>query len=149
MRLNRVLLTHADSDHTGGALSVLAAQPQADLLGSGIAALADQAQRPWQPCARGSNGFGMACTSACCGRHPPPFVPPTTNTNAQSCVLLVRSAHGATALLAGDLERAQEHALLALHAGQTSDLQAHASVVAHHGAKPPPLPRGWPLCSPR
>ncbi len=53
VRLDRVLLTHADSDHTGGALSVLAAQPQADLLGSGIAALADQAQRPWQPCARG------------------------------------------------------------------------------------------------
>jgi competence protein ComEC len=136
VRLNRVLLTHADSDHTGGALSVLAAQPQADLLGSGIAALADQAQRPWQPCARGQQW-------AWDGVHFSVLWPaPATvkaanhkNTNAQSCVLLVRSAHGATALLAGDLERAQEHALLALHAGQSSDLQAHALVVAHHGSQ--------------
>ncbi len=136
VRLDRVLLTHADSDHTGGALSVLAAQPQADLLGSGIAALADQAQRPWQPCARGQQW-------AWDGVHFSVLWPaPATvkaanhnNTNAQSCVLLVRSAHGATALLAGDLERAQEHALLALHAGQSRDLQAHALVVAHHGSQ--------------
>ena len=50
-------------------------------------------------------------------------------------MLLVRSAHGTTALLTGDLERAQEHALLALHAGQSRDLQAHALVVAHHGSQ--------------
>lgn len=132
LRLDRVLLTHADSDHTGGALAVLQAQAGAELWGSGIASMAAQAQRPWQPCRRGQQWQwdGVIFTVL----WPVVAQGESRNTNASSCVLLVRAASGASALLTGDIEQYQERALLEL-AETPSELRADALLVAHHGSK--------------
>lgn len=132
LRLNRLLITHADSDHSGGALSVLSAQPQADLWGSGIASLAAQAQRPWQPCQRGQQWQwdGVSFTVL----WPVQAQYSSARTNASSCVLQVRAASGATALLTGDMGQAQESALLQL-AQAPDELRADVLLLAHHGSK--------------
>lgn len=134
LRLDMVLLTHADSDHTGGALSVLAAQPQAALRGSGIADIAAQAQRPWQACEQGQQWVWEQVTFTVLWPAPDTLPRPSgakPATNAISCVVQVRSASGAVALLTGDMEQAQERALL--RAG--ADVRADALLVAHHGSK--------------
>ena len=135
LRLDAVLLTHPDSDHTGGALSILAAQPLAALHGSGIADIAAQAQRPWQTCTQGQQWTWEQVTFTVLWPPPtangtqPPRKPSTTN--ASSCVIRVRSVSGAVALLTGDMERAQEQALLRANA----DVRADALLVAHHGSR--------------
>ena len=64
--------------------------------------------------------------------HPLARAAPTdAAANTQSCVLRIVAANGATALLAGDIERAQETALLA--AGLP--LRADWLLVPHHGSK--------------
>ncbi|MGE4328830.1 DNA internalization-related competence protein ComEC/Rec2 [Diaphorobacter sp.] len=161
-RLDLLVLSHRDSDHTGGAAAVLAQQPQAQLLGSIAADHALQALRPVQPCAAGQrwswDGVHFDVL------HPPPAQsPPATegapggstassrygaNTNATSCVLRIAAAGasasegekgkveegtgaGAIALLAGDIELAQEQALV--DAG--APLAADVLLAPHHGSK--------------
>jgi competence protein ComEC len=52
--------------------------------------------------------------------------------NARSCVLRVQAANGASVLLAGDIERAQE---LALADGRPETLRADVLLVPHHGSR--------------
>ncbi|MDM0013045.1 DNA internalization-related competence protein ComEC/Rec2 [Variovorax sp. J22P168] len=131
-RLDLVVLSHRDADHTGGAEAVLAAQPQARLLSSIEAGHPLQAVRPSQRCEAGQrwqwDGVDFELL------HPQPgdyasFVAPKPN--AISCVLRIGNRR-ATALLAGDIERLQEGALVERAAG---GLRADVLLVPHHGSK--------------
>lgn len=134
-RLDLLVLSHRDSDHTGGAAAVLGAQPQARLLGSIEAEHALQALRPVERCAAGQawqwDGVRFEVL------HPPPPMPDAVpaarapKSNALSCVLRITAAGGASALLVGDIERAQEQALVAEGAPLAADLL----LVPHHGSK--------------
>lgn len=129
-RLDRLLLTHVDSDHSGGAWSVLAAQPQAQVWGSGLDSLMQPVQHPWQPCVRGQQWQWDGVVFRVLWPQVAEGQPRDTNTG--SCVLQVRSARGASVLLTGDIARAQEQVLVAQ---EGSALRADALLVAHHGSR--------------
>ena len=128
-RLDVLVLSHRDIDHTGGAPAVLAAQPKATVLSSIEATHPLQALRPAQRCLAGQqwqwDGVDFEIL------HPVEsdytfFAKP----NTVSCVLRIGNGH-AVALLTGDIERAQEEALVA----RTPDLHADVLLVPHHGSK--------------
>lgn len=132
-RVDTVMLSHRDSDHTGGAAAVLAQQPNAVLTGS-IAGETDLLKlRPWTPCVAGQSWTWDSVRFELL--HPPQAAPAELRRgekpNAQSCVLRVSAASGASALLAGDIEKPQELALVAAGA----PLAAQALLVPHHGSK--------------
>jgi competence protein ComEC len=127
--VNTLVLSHRDSDHTGGAASVLAAYPQAELRSSLEKGHALLQQRRNQRCVAGQRwqwdgvDFEML--------HPQPsHYTPGAKPNSLSCTLLIRSQRG-SALLAADLEQAQEAQLLA----SATPLRADVLLVPHHGSK--------------
>jgi competence protein ComEC len=117
--LDRLVVSHADNDHAGGAAAVLAAFPHADVLhGPDVTTLGGR------DCARGEHwdwdGVHFELL------HPEPGFRPLGNES--SCVLEV-AARGASALIAGDIEARGESALL-LAGLRASDV----IVVPHHGS---------------
>ena len=135
-RLDTLLLSHPDSDHTGGAVAVLQAQPQAQLLGS-VAELPElQALRPASACMAGQRWHWDGVEFSILHPQPaesdaPASTGKTRNTNAQSCVLRIMAPNGVAALLPGDIEIAQEQSLLA----QAAPLRADVLLLPHHGSK--------------
>lgn len=129
-RLDMLVLSHRDTDHTGGAPAVLAMQPQAALLSSIEATHPLQALRAAQRCEAGQrwNWDGVAFEVL----HPfESDYRGFTRPNAVSCVLRIGNGR-ATALLAGDIERLQEAALVA----RVPDLlRADVLLAPHHGSK--------------
>ena len=102
-RPDRVVLTHADADHVGGALAVLAQWPDAQVLASfgpqalASSALADpalraawarqpQAHARWQPCTRGQVWVQDGVRVEVLGPKPAPSANTNTNTKADSVV---------------------------------------------------------------
>lgn len=127
-RVDMLMLSHRDSDHTGGAAALLAMQPQARLLGSLEAGHELQALRAQQRCEAGQawRWDGVAFEVL----HPPAEAYETaTRPNALSCVLRVSNGQAA-ALLAGDIEQAQEARLVA-----STPVRADLVLVPHHGSK--------------
>ncbi len=127
-RLDALVLTHNDSDHTGGALSVLENLEVGRVLSSlpehhPALALAGAPAR----CLRGDawewDGVRFEIL------HPPPGRT-ARRRNDESCVLRV-SAQAASMLLTGDIERAAERELVAGDAR----LRADALLVPHHGSR--------------
>ncbi len=131
-QLDTVVLSHRDSDHTGGAAAVLAMQPAAQLLSSIEAGHPLQQLRPARRCQAGQqwewDGVRFEILYPRAGDEDRPGV----KSNALSCVLRVSAVHG-RALLAGDVERDQESALLA--APGAAALQADLLLAPHHGSK--------------
>ncbi|MEJ6023747.1 DNA internalization-related competence protein ComEC/Rec2 [Ramlibacter sp. PS4R-6] len=128
-RVDTVVLSHRDSDHTGGAQAVLAMQPGASLLSSLEEGHELQALRPGARCVAGMRWEwdGVAFDVL----HPlPADYAAAAKPNAISCVLRVGNGRR-TALLAGDLEAPQEARLVAAAA----PLQADVLLVPHHGSK--------------
>lgn len=128
-RVDAVVLSHRDSDHTGGAGSVLAMQPQARLLAALEPSHPLLAQHAASPCLDGQrwewDGVDFRFI------HPlPADAGSTARPNALSCVLRVAHA-GQVALLAGDIEQPQEAALLA----RAAPLRAQVLLVPHHGSR--------------
>jgi competence protein ComEC len=127
-RVDRVLLSHRDSDHVGGAAPVLSAHPGADLLASLEPGHPLAALRPVRPCRAGErwewDGVRFELL------HPPAHEPPPRKSNATSCVLRVSNGRQA-ALLAGDIEQSQERRLLE----RGASLQAQVLLVPHHGSR--------------
>ena len=137
VRLDTVVLSHRDSDHTGGAAAVLMMQPQAGLLSSIEDDNALQALRPATRCVVGQrwqwDGVDFEVL------HPQADdYGPVHKTNAMSCVLRIANGQR-TALLVGDIEQAQEARLVATLAAQSSGgrsgLHADVLLVPHHGSK--------------
>lgn len=133
-RLDALVLSHRDTDHTGGAASLLtlpvgqvwsSLEPAHPLLGDMAAR-----QVPHAPCRAGESWAwdGVQFTWL----HP--AVPdPAARPNTQSCVLRVEDAGGRRALLTGDLEAAQEAGLSL--ADTTGVLRADVMMVPHHGSR--------------
>ena len=127
-RVDRVLISHRDSDHAGGAASVLAAHPGADLLASLEPGHPLALLRPLRPCVAGERWTWDGVRFEVL--HPPPNEPPARKANASSCVLRVSNDRQA-ALLAGDIELPQERALLE----RGAPLRAQVLLVPHHGSR--------------
>jgi competence protein ComEC len=151
-RLDRVVISHQDSDHSGGAPAVLAMQPQADVLTSMPATHPMQQLRAMQRCERGQawvwDGVQFEVLHPSAQDYERKLKP-----NALSCVLRVsaprmQGMNGAathqsgiegkrdsasqvvSALLVGDIEAPQEQTLV--QSGQS--LQADWLLVPHHGS---------------
>ena len=127
--LDTVVVSHRDSDHSGGAASVLGLQPQAELLSSIESGHPLQTLRSVTRCAAGQgwdwDGVRFDVLHPLAGDYAGPAKP-----NALSCVLRVSNgAH--TALLVADIEQPQEARLV----GGADTLRADVLLVPHHGSK--------------
>ena len=131
-KIDLLMLSHRDLDHIGGAPAVLAMQPQAALVSSIEDEHELQVVRKSARCLVGQawrwDGVDFEVL------HPlPADYEVKTKSNAMSCVL--RISNGAkTALLAGDLEAAQELRLVA-SPGLSPKLKADFLLMPHHGSK--------------
>jgi len=131
-RIDLLMLSHRDTDHVGGAAALLAGLPVAAIRSS-LADVHPLLQRgvPHLRCAAGQawdwDGVHFELL------HPPSGEPAASaRPNALSCVLRVQAADGRSLLLAGDIEAAQEAALLARDAGA---LRSQVLLVPHHGSR--------------
>ena len=141
-RVDILMLSHRDSDHTGGAAAILAMQPQAELLSSIEATHELQSIRPSRRCAAGQQWRWDGVDFSVLHPYPGDY-DNTAKPNAMSCVLRIANGQR-TALLAGDVELAQESRLVAASAGAAGasgsstpagDLRADVLLVPHHGSK--------------
>lgn len=129
-RVDALVVSHDDRDHSGGAASVLEGMPVAALWSSlpadhVLVAGRESSER----CAagRGWEWDGVAFEFL----HPGVAAPPGgARANNRSCVLRI-AASGGTVLLTGDIERAAEGELLRRVPGL---LAADALLVPHHGS---------------
>jgi len=129
VRLDRLVLSHRDSDHTGGAAAVLAMQPAATLLSSIEDDHELQTLRRASRCEAGQawdwDGVHFEVL------HPTAEdYDWSRRSNALSCVLRISNGTH-TVLLTGDIEQAQEAQLLA----RGAPLQATVLLMPHHGSK--------------
>jgi len=138
--LDTLVLSHRDSDHTGGAQAVLMMQPQAQLLSSIELENSLQALRPAQRCVAGQHwqwdGVSFEVLHPLASDYGD-----VHKTNAMSCTLRITNGTQ-TALLAGDIEQPQEAQLLARAQNSASrpddgwvSLQADVLLMPHHGSK--------------
>lgn len=141
-----VVLSHRDSDHTGGYAALRARWPAAPVwAGFDTPAPAPQA-RAAAPTPIAPTDPPFATQQRCqAGQHwvwdgvlfemLHPLAeddPQVLRPNAMSCVLRIQAASGVRALLVGDIEAAQEARLLRDHG---SDLHAQLLLVPHHGSR--------------
>ncbi len=129
LKVDTVMLSHRDVDHTGGAVAVLAMQPQAALVSSIEDAHELQAVRKATRCVAGQrwqwDGVDFEVL------HPQAAdYGAATKSNAMSCVLRIANSRH-SALLPGDIELPQEAVLVA--SGIT--LKSDVLLVPHHGSK--------------
>jgi competence protein ComEC len=129
-RLDALVITHDDADHSGGAISVMRTIP-VDVLWSSLAeAHPARGLAPVRlPCRAGArwerDGVGFALLHPATASYDDPWLKP----NSRSCVLRVETRHGAV-LLTGDIEERDERLLLA--AG--GELAAATLLAPHHGS---------------
>lgn len=121
-RLDALMISHADNDHSGGAESLLRVFPTPRVYAS-----APGLPFPSAPCTSGArwNWDGVEFemlhpVDAARERH-----------NDHSCVLRIQSRHGSV-LLTGDIEKRAEQLLLLRHGAR---LAADVLVAPHHGSK--------------
>lgn len=126
--LDMLVLSHRDTDHTGGAQAVLLMQPRATLLSSIESEHALQALRSATRCLAGQRWQWDGISFEVLHPQERDYGGPQANT--VSCTL--RISNGVQSLLlAGDIEQAQEARLVASGAS----LQADVLLVPHHGSK--------------
>ena len=128
-QLDMVVLSHRDTDHVGGAAAVLAQQPQAQLLSSLEPGHMLQTLRPGRSCLAGQSWRWDGVDFLVLHPRPEDYAA-TLRPNALSCTLRISNGRQ-TALLAGDIEQAQETLLVASGA----PLRATLLLVPHHGSK--------------
>jgi competence protein ComEC len=130
--LDAMIVTHADSDHSGGALSVLEAVPVGWVISSldenhpiQLAASNKRQCRAGQSWRWDGVRFDML--------HPSEqnYNNPKLKTNALSCVLKITTAHGSV-LLPADIDKKSEYKLLA---DEGDALVSTVLLAPHHGSK--------------
>jgi competence protein ComEC len=129
--LDAVVVTHSDSDHTGGALSILANIRSERVLsslpeGHPIASAAKQ----HEPCVAGQAWEWEGVRFEVLHPTRASYAEQGLKPNARSCTLRVTTA-GASMLLPGDIEAAQEARLLA---EAPEKLAAAILLAPHHGS---------------
>ncbi len=135
-RVDHVILSHADEDHTGGARSLLARMPVGQWWHSLSAAHPLLAVLPAStlPCEAGKRLHWAGLTLH--WLHPPVGVSHDDHkTNAVSCVLRISDTDvggKTTVLLTGDIEAEQEAELIA---SNPDALSATIMLAPHHGSK--------------
>jgi competence protein ComEC len=145
--LQALVVSHADTDHAGGALSLLR-QLRVDWVASSL-----DAQHPVVRAAprhhrcRAGEQWQWGRTRFV-WLHPADDEPVVKRSadNAASCVLRIESPH-ASAILAGDIEAAQEARILRRSA--PGDLRADLLLVPHHGSKTSSTPAFLAAVAPR
>lgn len=130
-RLDVMIVSHADSDHSGGALSVLEAMPVSALLSS----LKEhhpiqQAKVHKDRCRAGQSWQWDGVYFELLHPMSHDYENPKNKTNANSCVLKITSIHGSV-LLPSDIEGKDESALLT-RAGDK--LPSTILIAPHHGS---------------
>ncbi|HOB67492.1 DNA internalization-related competence protein ComEC/Rec2 [Ottowia sp.] len=129
-RVDTLVLSHRDSDHTGGAGAVLAMQRGAALLSSIEEGHELQGARTAMRCQAGQawdwDGVRFELLHPAAADYGA-----LKKSNAMSCVLRVQGG-GRTALLVGDIEAEQERVLVAAHGNA---LRANVLLVPHHGSR--------------
>lgn len=132
--LDRLVVSHPDADHAGGAASVLTDQPRADLLASLPAGHALALVRPPMPCLQGQRWSWDGVVFEVLHPQERDLVadPGLRHPNAHSCLLRIQGQSGAVALLTGDLEAPQE---LRLVRESAPALRADLLLVPHHGSR--------------
>jgi competence protein ComEC len=132
-RIDRLVLSHRDADHTGGAASLARALPVAALMSSLEPGHPLRALAPHTPCTAGQRWHWDGVDFDVL--HPPAAAlaaaSERTRANTLSCVLRVQAASGASVLLTGDIEAAQEAALVREAAYR---LPSTVLWVPHHGS---------------
>jgi competence protein ComEC len=127
-----LVLSHSDTDHTGGAAAVLAMQPQAALLSSLDSGHELLASRSARRCDSGQrwqwDGVDFEMLHPREADYQADLKP-----NAMTCVLRIANGRRA-ALLAGDIEQPQEARLVDAGAGAPT-VRADVLLVPHHGSK--------------
>jgi competence protein ComEC len=143
-RVDLLVLSHRDADHTGGARSLLTMQPQARLLSSIEPQHELQRLRPATRCEAGQHwawdGVGFSILQPAAHDYEV-----ARKTNALSCVLRV-AAGDTVALLVGDIEAPQERTLVD---GQPAALRAQVLLVPHHGSRTSSSPAFLDAVAPR
>jgi competence protein ComEC len=133
-KVDILMLSHRDTDHTGGAVAVLQMQPQAELLSSIEDSHELQSVRRAKRCTAGRrwrwDGVDFELLHPLAADYEGANRP-----NAMSCVL--RISNGVrSALLVGDIEQPQEARLMEqLVSTENSLLRADVLLVPHHGSK--------------
>lgn len=141
--LVEVLVSHRDTDHIGGAAAVLAAWPEARLWSSIEAEHELSWLRTPRRCESDTHWEWDGVRFEFLHPAAADYDTPVARANARSCVLRI-SAGGVAALLAGDIEQAQERRLAVRAApalpnepSQPPPIALHADLllVPHHGSR--------------
>ncbi len=132
--LDQLVLTHRDTDHSGGASAVLQALPVGLVQSSLEPGHPLRARAPHQRCTAGTrwewDGVRFEVLHPEAADHDRPGIA-MLRPNAVSCVLRVASSGGRAALLTGDIGIDQE---LRLVIRQPERLKAAVLLVPHHGS---------------
>jgi competence protein ComEC len=146
-RLEALVVSHLDLDHSGGGLAVLRGL-RVDWVASSLPP--DHPIRAAAPrhydCRRGERWRWGDTEFTWLHPGPDRETPVRSPTNARSCVLRVRSP-GGTILLAGDIEAAQEKRLLELY--PAAELKADLLLAPHHGSTTSSSPAFLQAVAPR
>jgi competence protein ComEC len=131
-RIDRLVLSHRDIDHVGGARALLQGMEVGELWssledGHPLRALAARHTR-----CEGGQSWEWDGVRFDLLQPPAPAYERAARSNAMSCVVRVQARSGASVLLAGDIEREQE---IRLVDEQAPRLRSDVLVAPHHGSK--------------
>lgn len=124
-QLDKLIISHGDNDHIGGARSILKAYPDSEVLGQQLDKIGSITSTP---CRSGERWHWDGVDFEFL--HPVQAVPRFKKSNNFSCVLRIAAAGGVT-LLTGDIEARIEKSLLE----KSALLDADILLVPHHGSR--------------